>query len=274
MLVFWSILAVLAIWILLYLWDIRGRRGNPLCRQLEGQLYAHRGYHCEPDAPENSRAAFRRAVARGFGAELDVHLLKDGTLAVMHDSSLARMTGHEGDIEELTAEQLSEYTLGKSSETIPLFSDVLEIFAGKTPLIIEVKTWHKNAAALCEATCRMLENYPGPYCIESFDPRAVRWLKKNRPNIVRGQLSNNFLRDRCGLSAPLAFMATYLLENSFTRPDFIAYKFQDRGNLSNRICRGLWHIAGASWTLRTKEELATAQAEGLWPIFENFDPEA
>lgn len=36
-------------------------------------------------------AAFRRAIRHGYGAELDVHLLRDGTLAVFHDSDLKRM---------------------------------------------------------------------------------------------------------------------------------------------------------------------------------------
>ncbi len=269
----WIILLILAVLCAVYFWAVKGRTGNPKRAQLDGHRYAHRGYHAEPDAPENSREAFRRAVARGFGAELDVHLLKDGTLAVLHDSELLRMTGKPGVIKDLTAADLPTCTLGKSSETIPLFSDVLEIFGGKTPLIIELKTYHKNAAALCEATCAMLEPYQGLYCLESFDPRVVQWLRKNRPDLVRGQLSNNFLRDPCGLSLPLAFMATYLLENLFTRPDFIAYKFEDRKNLSNRVCLRLWHTAGASWTLRTKADLAAAEAEGLWPIFENFDPE-
>ncbi|MCI2046445.1 MAG: glycerophosphodiester phosphodiesterase [Faecalibacterium sp.] len=269
----WIILLILAVLCAAYLWIVKGHTGNPKRALLDGHRYAHRGYHAEPDAPENSREAFRRAVARGFGAELDVHLLKDGTLAVMHDSELQRMTGRPGVVEDLTAADLANYTLGKSRETIPTFADVLDIFGGKTPLIIEVKTYRKNAAALCKATCAMLDSYPGLYCIESFDPRAVQWLRKNRPDIVRGQLSNNFMKNRCGLSRPLAFMATYLLANLFTRPDFIAYKFEDRKNFSNRICLKLWHTAGASWTLRTKADLAAAEAEGLWPIFENFDPE-
>ena len=53
--------------------------------------YAHRGLHDkEVGSPENSLAAFKEAVESGYGAELDVHLLKDGNLAVIHDSSLFR----------------------------------------------------------------------------------------------------------------------------------------------------------------------------------------
>ncbi len=268
------VLIVLAVLAVVWLALIRGHTGNPLRQKLDGHLYAHRGYHSEPDAPENSREAFRRAAARGFGSELDVHLLKDGRLAVLHDSVLARMTGREGVVEDLTAGQLGEYTLGKSSETIPTLEDVLAIYDGRAPLIIELKTWHKNADALCGTVCRVLDGYRGPYCLESFDPRVVQWLRKNRPDIVRGQLSQNFVKERSGLSLPLAILGTCLLCNLFTRPDFIAYKYSDRHNLSNQTCLHLWGTAGASWTLRSPEQLAQAQKEGLWPIFENFDPMA
>ena len=71
--------------------------------------YAHRGLHHQPDAPENSLAAFRVAVDKGLGAELDVHLMKDGSLAVIHDSSLQRTAGADVNIEDLTREDLAQY---------------------------------------------------------------------------------------------------------------------------------------------------------------------
>ena len=251
----------------------KGRTGHPLRPQLDGWLYAHRGYHCGSAAPENSRAAFRRAVERGFGAEFDVHLLADGGLAVLHDCSLKRMTGAQGDVEDLTTAQLADYTLGQSGETIPTLQQTLDIFAGRVPLIIELKTRGNNGAALFKAVCPVLDRYGGPYCIESFDPRVVLWLKRHRPDILRGQLSCDFLRQRSGLPLGQAFGITYLLTNLFTRPDFVAYQFRDRRNLAFRACRRLWGVAGAGWTLQSKAELDAARAEGLWPIFEGFDPE-
>ncbi len=230
------LLIVIVIVLILWILAVGGRRGARQIHELDGWLYAHRGYHMEPDAPENSAAAFRLAAERGFGAELDVHLLSDGNLAVLHDSSLKRMTG-----EALTMEQ------------------VLEIFQGKAPLIIELKTHKGNHAALCQAVCRALEGYEGVYCIESFDPKVLRWLRKNRPEIIRGQLSTNFFREDADLSFPLAFLGTCMLENFLTRPDFIAYRFKYRRQPSNWICR-------------SADELRAAQKEGLWPIFENFDP--
>ena len=47
-------------------------------------------------------AAFRAAAARGWGAELDVHLMKDGNLAVIHDASLKRTAIWKINVEEIT----------------------------------------------------------------------------------------------------------------------------------------------------------------------------
>ena len=89
-----------------YLLLLAARPGKKAMEELKRFRYAHRGYHDKPQVPENSMAAFRRAVQHGWGAELDVHLLKDGTLAVMHDSSLLRTAGADVEIEDLTREEL------------------------------------------------------------------------------------------------------------------------------------------------------------------------
>ena len=86
----------------LYLLALQGRRNHPLWKTFRHQRFCHRGYHDKPQIPENSLPAFRRAIERGWGAELDVHLLKDGTLAVFHDSDLFRCAGVSGMIEDLT----------------------------------------------------------------------------------------------------------------------------------------------------------------------------
>lgn len=250
---------------------VMGRTGHAGLSKLRGWSYAHRGLHGE-GVPENSMAAFRAALEAGYGIELDVHLLKDGSLAVMHDSSLKRTTGCDGNIEDLTAERLSDYRLQGTAETIPLFGDVLSLFAGKAPLIIELKSFGGNYAALTEAACAMLDSYQGAYCVESFDPRCVYWLRKHRPDIIRGQLSENFLASSIRQPWLLKFAVTFNLFNFLTMPDFIAYRYSDRRTLTNAITRKLWRVQGVSWTLRSKEEYDTAVREGWLPIFENFRP--
>ena len=263
------LLALVLLWIL----ALRCRRNRPGLADLRNWSYAHRGLH-GPGAPENSMAAFRAALDGGFGVELDVHLLKDGNLAVMHDSLLNRTTGQAGRMEDLTTEDLKHYFLEGTAETIPEFGEVLDLFGGKAPLIIELKSADGNHAALTEAACKLLEGYPGPFCMESFDPKCVAWLRKNRPDIIRGQLAENFFRSRNDLPDHLKFLATNLLFNFLTVPDFIAYKFADRNTTpSTVLCRKLWGAQGVSWTLRTREEYDTAVSEGWLPIFEGFLPD-
>ena len=263
---------LLVILALLYVLSLYGRREHAGLKDLRGWKYAHRGLHGD-GVPENSMAAFRAALDNGYGIELDIHLLKDGNLAVMHDSLLNRTTAEAGHIEDLTTEQLKDYRLEGTEETIPEFMDVLTLFNGKAPLIVELKSENGNHAQLAEAACRMLESYPGVYCIESFDPRCVAWLRKNRPEIIRGQLTENFTRSRNDLPFWLQFGLTHNMLNFLSAPDFVAYKFADRNStISNTICRKLWGIQGVSWTLRSQEEFDTAVKEGWIPIFEGFRP--
>lgn len=264
-------LCLLIVLAALYLLSLRGRTGMPGMAELRRWRYAHRGLH-NAQRPENSMAAFRAALEGGYGIEFDLHLLKDGSIAVIHDSDLKRVTGREGIVEDLTAEQLASYPLMGTAQTIPTFRQVLALFDGKAPLIIELKTHAGNHAALCEAVVQQLEGYTGPYCVESFDPFAVRWFRQNRPDIIRGQLSENFLRSPVPQPFLVRFITTNLLENFLTRPDFIAYNFADRKNLSVLLCRKLWHLQGVSWTIRTPADFRTAVEEGWMPIFERFEP--
>lgn len=262
----------LIVLLVLYILAIRSRKGHPGLKALQGWAYAHRGLHGN-GRPENSMAAFRAALEGGYGIELDIHLLKDGNLAVIHDSLLKRTTGAEGKIEDLTTDELKHYRLEGTEETIPTFRELLELYNGKAPLIVELKPVENNHAALTETACNMLETYPGPYCIESFDPRCVHWLKKNRPDIIRGQLSENFVRTSKTLPFWLRFVLTHNLANFLTRPDFIAYKFAHRNQTpSNFLCRRLWGTQGVSWTIKNKADFDTAKQEGWLPIFEGFAP--
>lgn len=274
MVIFLYVLLGLAALDLLLTLAVRGRKGHPAWRTLKKYRYAHRGFHDKPAIPENSLPAFRRAIARGFGAELDVHLLKDGTLAVMHDSSLKRTAGADVQIEDLTRWELAKYRLEGTGEPVPLFDEVLPLFEGKTPLIIELKTARGNHLALTRAVCARLDAYTGDFCIESFDPRAVRDLKKLRPQICRGQLTQNFMKNRSGLPWYQAFVLTNLLTNFLTVPDFIACRFEDRDGLFVRSCLRDWDVQEASWTIRSKKDLLAAEQAGCIPIFERFDPEA
>ena len=269
------ILIILAVLFLLYLLCLRCRRGHADWARFRQWRYAHRGLHNkEKGIPENSMAAFKLAAANGFGAELDVHLMKDGHLAVIHDASLLRTAEADVLIEDLTAEELENYRLEGTEQRIPLLEDVLPLFVDRAPLIVELKAERGNAEALAAAACKVLDKYKAEYCVESFDPRCLMWLWQNRPDVIRGQLSENFTAhgDAQHLPGGVRWILTNLLLNVRTRPDFIAYRFEDRANLSLRLCRGFYRVQEASWTVRDRETMEKAEAAGNLVIFENFDP--
>ena len=266
------LIALLAV-VALYALSVMGRRNHPGFDALRPFQYAHRGLHGN-GVPENSMTAFRMAKDSGYGIELDIHLLKDGDLAVIHDSSLLRTTGQVGVIEELAGEDLPNYRLEGTDETIPLFSQVLELYDGRAPLIVELKCVGNNVAQLCSAACEMLDGYKGLYCLESFDPRCVRWFKTNRPDLIRGQLTENYFKSPgCKLPWILKVVLSWQMLNFLTMPDFVAYRFRDRRHPSNLFARRLWRLHGVSWTLKSQQEFNLAVKDGCLPIFEGFKPE-
>ena len=156
MTVVYVLLGLFVLLCLLYVLCLRCRRRKDWDRFRKWR-FAHRGFHDKPRIPENSLPAFRRAVQCGFGAELDVHLMKDGHLAVIHDASLLRTAGADVLVEDLTAEELKNYRLEGTEHHIPLLEEVLPIFAGKAPLIVELKAERGNAEALAAAACKLLD---------------------------------------------------------------------------------------------------------------------
>ena len=266
-----TVLIVLTVFAGLLLFLLAGRRNHPGLAALRGWSYAHRGLFGD-GIPENSMAAFRKALEHGYGIELDVHLMKDGELAVIHDSSLKRTAGADVRIEDLTAEDLEKYPLEGTEEKVPLFRDVLALYEGKAPLIIELKPEKGNHAALTKATCDLLEGYEGAYCLESFDPRAVMWLKKHRPELIRGQLAYNYFTKKGMLPWILKLLLTFNLMNVTTRPDFIAYRCDHLKVFTNFLCRKVLGLQGVTWTLKNKEDYDDAVKKGWIPIFEGFIP--
>ncbi|MCI6854181.1 MAG: glycerophosphodiester phosphodiesterase [Firmicutes bacterium] len=241
--------------------------------------YAHRGFHDKPAVPENSMLAFRRAASEGFGIELDVHLTKDKKLAVIHDSSLQRTCGIDLNIEEITLEEAQVYFLEKSEEVIPEFEDVLEVVSGKVPLIVEIKSAGGNDRELTDAVMTALEGYDGLYCIESFSPSVVGYLRKAYPDVVRGQLAGclnkNFDKKNAGGSGgepTLTRLQDFLLKNLWVniagRPDFVAYCYEDRD------MRAFVNFKGAKflWTIRSYDDLQACEKSGAAGIFEQFNP--
>lgn len=200
-----------------------------------GVNYAHRGLHtADRSVPENSLKAFELAASAGYGIELDVQLSSDGQVVVFHDDTLDRVCGIHARVNEKTYDELHGMSLCGSTETIPLFTDVLELIAGRGPLIVELKTCRKKKE-LCEKTCAILRKYRGDVCIESFDPAIVAWFRLHGREFIRGQLS--MASEHYELKPKLlGFCASRTLFNFLAKPQFIAYSIGEMPPLVKLSC--------------------------------------
>lgn len=255
----------------LYLWLIAPARDKPDMAALTGKLYAHRGLHDGNQTVfENSPEAFRRAVAAGYGIELDVQLTADLTLVVHHDGDTARVCGKPASILHTAYADLPPLPDGTP---IPTFADVLALVGGRVPLIVEIKQYGdpaRNAAAALDA----LRGYHGPYCVESFHPMAVRYFRTTAPGVVRGQLAMGGKRDPAEVGAVTFYALKYLLVNTLGRPHFIAYASAQDSNLSLWLMKRLFRPGLAAWTLRDQPALEKARKDYGMFIFERFTPDS
>lgn len=263
----WLILALPALFAL-YLWLIAPARRHPDASALKGWLYAHRGLY-GGDAPENSMTAFARAVEAGYGIELDVQRTRDQRLVVHHDGNTQRVCGVDAVICQTDFDQLP---LLPDGSRIPTLDEVLALVNGRVPLIVEVKQY-QNPAQNAAAALEHLRRYAGPYCVESFQPIAVRYFKKHAPDIVRGQLATGDKLHREGVPRGAFFALKNLLINCVGRPHFIAYSAGADHGLSMRLMRRWFHPLFAGWTIRSQQELDEARKTYDFPIFEKFIPQ-
>ena len=260
---------------------MRSTREDVLAELLKHR-YAHRGLHDKPGIPENSMAAFRLAVEHGFGMEMDLHLTRDGKLAVIHDSSLLRTCGVDLVIEDLTLAEAQQHVLENSeAEVIPDFQELLDLVRGRVPLIVELKVGKTSEGTdttetLCRKAAELLDAYtqkysasaPTLWCVESFSPSAVKWFRVNRPDIIRGQLAGNINHDEPMISPFQNFLMRQLLINFISKPDFVAYNYRDRFDSGVRRWKGPLFY----YTITSYEDLKELESRGAAGIFEQFKP--
>lgn len=213
---------------------------------LRGATFAHRGLH-GPGVPENSPTAFRAAIARGLGIECDVQRSADGQAMVFHDWTLERLTAQAGPVMGQTAAQLGGITLTGGNDTIPTLRQMLDMVAGRVPLLIEVKSRReRHPEPLCLAVHRALEGYTGQFAVMSFDPRVPKWFFTHAPMIVRGLVVTEE-NDRALPGRLRRHLALW-----HARPDFLAYDVRD---LPSRFAEAQRQrgMPVASWTVRSPE---------------------
>lgn len=155
------------------------------------QVEAHRGDSA--NAPENTMAAFKRAVALGVPfIELDIHPTRDGELVVIHDWSVDRTTDGKGAVRDLTVAELRQLDAGSwfgpafAGERIPLLSEVIEwLSASGTFLNVEIKA-SPPGCDVPRAVADLLRRHgrERAYVVSSFDLRALLAVRVVAPEVT------------------------------------------------------------------------------------------
>jgi glycerophosphoryl diester phosphodiesterase len=175
----------------------------------KAMIFAHRGLYGK-NAPENSLAAFERAIDAGLGIELDVRLSRDNIPVVFHDKTLKRMCGDSRRISALTLAEIKNFRLCGTNQQIPTLEEALKLIDGKAPLLIETKLSKRfpQPHRLERIMIPVLRKYTGEYMLQSFNKYSMRFMKRKLPSVRCGILSGRM----------------YAKPNGF---DFISYKLSD-----------------------------------------------
>ena len=224
---------------------------------------AHRALHDVADGrPENSRAAIRAAIAAGYGIEIDVQSSADDQPMVFHDYELARLADGPGKIGDHRASELVTIPLRGGDETIPTLSDVLDLVAGRVPLLIEIKDQDGEmgpaVGPLETSVAAVLADYGGPVAVMSFNPHAVIKMADLLLDVPRGLVTGSYDSENWGLPAEVCDRLRDIPDYDRAGCSFISHQYQDL----NRPRVAELKSAGAKilcWTVKSPVEEAVAR---------------
>lgn len=240
---------------------------------LTARPIAHRGLHDRvAGIPENTIAAAEAAIAGGYAIECDVQLSRDGEAMVFHDAGLGRLAGADGLVRERDAAALGQLTVLGSAERVPTLSEFLKTIAGRTPLVIEVKTRFDGDLTLARRTAEVAAAYDGPVALKSFDPAIVGALADLAPGLPRGIVAESHHDDPAyaALTEAQRHGLTNLLHVSESRPDFLSWRVDDLPNAATHLCRLLGGMPVMTWTVRNDAQVRLARAHADQMVFEGF----
>lgn len=241
---------------------------------LTARPIAHRGLHDEVHGIiENSASAFAAAMRRGYAIECDLQLSSDGEAMVFHDDRLDRLTRETGPVAAARAKDLRKIPLKGTRDHVATLAELLLQVAGRTPLVIELKSHWDGDDRLPHRAVAVLNDYDGSFALMSFDPDMVQAVRDLAPAMPRGIVADR-VTDPHWLRLPLAERLSLrnLSHLPRTRPHFLAY---DVGGLPSPASR-LFRQAGLPvicWTVRDEATRARALNWCDQITFEGFFPD-
>lgn len=239
------------------------------------QPIAHRALHDRhAGRPENSRAAVQAAVDGGYGIEIDLQPSADGIAMVFHDPDLARLTGNRGLVRDCTAAELGRLPLLGGPEGIPTLQEVLDLVAGRVPLLVEIKDQDgqmgPDVGRLEEAAAAVLSGYDGPLAVMSFNPHSMAAMAKLAPDLPRGLTTNAFRpQDWHELTPEICDRLRTIPDYDRVGACFISHEFTDlsRPRVQELKTQGATILC---WTIRSLESERAARSLADNITFEGY----
>lgn len=228
---------------------------------------AHRGLHDEA-VPENSMEAFAAAIEAGCAIEIDVQLTKDKVPVVFHDDVMTRLAGLKKRVTRVTFADLQKRSILGTEHNIPTFQEFLDFVGGRVPVLVEIKK-NRGSKGIERIVVDMLKEYGGVFAIQSFNPIAIRNVRKIDPDIYCGLLSSRlsemkmfFLNKQAVKNARLFFIA---------KPDFVSFEINSFPNKRVKKFREKMQLPVIGWTIKTRGDIESAlqYCDGI--IFENIE---
>ena len=210
------------------------------------RVLAHRGGGAL--APENTVAAIREGLARGFHAiEFDAMLAADDVPVLIHDPTLERTTSGRGDVADHTAQQLAELDAGRwfsekfAREPVPTFASAVSFcrandiwtnieikpapgFDAQTGDVVARQTAVLYADLVRAGGDRAGDIEPRVPLFSSFSEVALAAARAAAPDVPRGWLIDHVPDDWPGRMAALGCVALHTNHRHLTRETARAIK--------------------------------------------------
>jgi glycerophosphoryl diester phosphodiesterase len=240
---------------------------------LTARPVAHRGLHdASAGVIENTASAVSAAVAAGYGIEVDLQITCDGEAMVHHDEALGRLNEGEGRLDRMDAAELAAVRFKATSDRMMRLADLLDLVAGKSALVLELKSHFDRDRRLAARTAEVLRSYAGPVAVMSFDPDQVEAIQEFAPGLPRGVVAQRSHRSEGKPGVSGRDKLGYLLHTLRSRPHFLAYRIGDLPAPMPVMARYLLGLPLLTWTVRSPEERRRAERWADQMIFEGFRP--
>ncbi len=239
--------------------------------------YAHRGLHdAAQGVIENTTTAFEKAIAQKVGIECDLRPASDATPMVYHDLTLERLMQAEGRIDLLSPAALARLAYRGSGDRMLTLDELLELTAGRVPLLIEIKNdFVPPNLAFLARVATSVGNYPGPAALMSFDPAVISHMQQQARGVPRGLVAGRYRdtgwwSDRLEPTRRAALSALSDADRLGTA--FVNYRVGDLPTPETEAIRKQRVRHVFAWTVRTSADRKRARMHADAAVFEGTIP--